>query len=112
MDKRRSRLIHALRVSLLMSFGCGVEVAGDFECEEAVARLKECCPELNPRAVDCTGGVCNLTDLNLDESTCIQALSCTEIRELDLCTRVPAIQSTSGSDAGTTRPLIPEGMCD
>lgn len=63
----------------------------EFACEEAVAHLASCCPDLEPKAFDCRRGfscagdeVAN-TDLDLATSNCIQEMSCARIQEENLC---------------------------
>ncbi len=81
-----------------------------FRCEEAIAHLEECCPRFTT-PVACKHyeytserSGCESSDrygsstdpgLNLDESKCIQALSCQELVSRGVCSRVAAATDRS-----------------
>lgn len=63
----------------------------EFQCEQAVAHLHGCCPELDPRAISCVYSTgCNSTQstaFSVKESFCIQDSSCEVIRLAQICER-------------------------
>lgn len=73
-------------------------------CEEAVARLDTCCPDIDWSTVACnyrhtsTGGCTNGTadfedpTFKLEESRCILDTSCSDIHARGVCTRAKAAQ--------------------
>jgi hypothetical protein len=82
-------------------------------CEEAVAHLAECCPEVQPTNVECRYyyrrdegclGPDTTTriepDLDLRESRCIRDLTCEGIRSRGLCT-----YGHVSPDGGVSRPF-------
>jgi len=77
----------------------------ELECEEAMAHLDSCCPGFDLDQVECIHGfACDdvTPDLAVSESQCIRALDCEQIRERDLCERVPELvqDGWGGGDAG------------
>ncbi len=91
------------------------------DCEEALARLTNCCPGFDPKRVQCTyyydhshdegctGSVSDSTTretpaLDIEESKCVLSRSCDELVEGGVCTRaqeaVERIQSSSTSAGG------------
>ena len=73
-------------------------------CEEAVAKLDTCCPDVDWSTVrcdyrhtttgGCSDGTADLEDpaLNLGESHCVLDTSCEEIQRSGVCTRAKAAQ--------------------
>ena len=59
------------------------------ECEEAIARLRDCCTMRATLNVCATG--CDSVKLSLEESECIQRQSCDELRAGLVCERVQAL---------------------
>ncbi|WP_242340492.1 MULTISPECIES: hypothetical protein [unclassified Anaeromyxobacter] len=75
---------------------CGVGGEGELACLEAVARLDACCPGLDATLFACgdgeghaSGCVVSYTSpaLGLDESRCICARSCADLRDGGICSR-------------------------
>lgn len=75
------------------------------ECEEAVAHLVECCPELRPEWFFCERlepfsgcGDAREPDIDLEKSRVIRGRSCAELRDADWCSwaRKVAAQEPSG----------------
>jgi hypothetical protein len=95
-----------------MVVGCIRE--DEFECENAVAHLKECYPGFDASTVSCTFyegcGDTHYTSLNALESRCVQAKSCAEIATtpgavLALCHREAADGASFGA-GGTSIPCL------
>jgi hypothetical protein len=87
-------LIHRQAPPLILgALLCSLSVHSGFRrdevaCEEAVARLIECCPErgFNLSCYHDNGcGRGEVPDLELDHSNCIRDLLCTEINQRGLC---------------------------
>ena len=75
--------------------------ADELECEEAVARLVKCCPDLVPTTVNCeyraTQG-CSPSctyypDIGPGDGRRIRSLSCAQIAAEGICSRVAATDS-------------------
>lgn len=97
--------------------GHGVSCTGfredEIECEQAVVRLRDCCPGFHASQVDCTynsqancaGDVVGhvYPALALDESRCIQRKTCGELVDTDICMRAedvrPLRDGTAAKDA-------------
>lgn len=68
--------------------------AGEFECEEAVAHITDCCPGFEPRSVQCdyTFGCGDsepgTPEITNPESNCILGLSCDQIRSKNICNTI------------------------
>jgi hypothetical protein len=73
----------------------------EFECEQAVAHLGECCPLLDLESIDCDTGICNPADIDREESECIQELDCAAIASKGLCNQA-AFAATSTTTSGST----------
>jgi hypothetical protein len=60
----------------------------EFDCEEAVQHLADCCPGFDPHNIDCYSDSCN-GPIDLDEhlSSCIKAASCHEIALQNACNK-------------------------
>jgi hypothetical protein len=71
--------------------GCLSETrSSEVECEEAVARLEECCGDSGHalRCIDRSEScdfVDNSPDIDSDQSDCLRALSCDDLRAQRLC---------------------------
>lgn len=74
---------------------CGRE--DEFDCEEAVARLEECCPGVSTRTISCTyiaGGACvgpTFPTLSVEDSQCIVARSCEDLQS-GVCARISTLR--------------------
>lgn len=72
----------------------------EFDCEEAVAHLASCCPDLDPTAFDCRFGLaCGADerpepDFDGPQSECIQSLTCGQIQEKNICLSALAAPET------------------
>ncbi len=72
------------------------DAADELECEEAVARLVKCCPDLQPSTVNCDYRVeegCDTSctyypDIGPSEGKRIRSLSCAEVAAEGICSRV------------------------
>lgn len=77
--------------SMIVAFPALSSDGTEFACEEAVAHLKSCCPDLEPKTFDCHRGFSCAgeegaeTDLDLATSNCIQEMSCARIQAENLC---------------------------
>lgn len=78
-------------------------------CEEAVARLQDCCPELGevyPEACEYRNDGCNNgreVSLDLRTSRCIRDKDCAELIDSGTCARAKEVVSTGEVDAGNAR---------
>ena len=80
----------ALFVGVALS--CGEISEEEMVCEETVARLETCCPELDPRRINCVHAQsCNaelVPVLTLRASECVAEASCDELRSRGTCQRI------------------------
>lgn len=64
----------------------------ELRCEEAVARLADCCPGFDTSRIDCAYyATCNGThrpDIPITEARCIAAASCATVDQSAICERV------------------------
>ncbi len=85
----------------------------EVECEEAVARLSECCPRFDAKAISCRyqeGGCMARTlypTLTPAESECILEKSCAELLSQKTCAAIARksavdVATYQGKDAGAT----------
>lgn len=82
--------VHRLRVGVAAA-ACGLLFTGaidqqTLECEEAIAHLQNCCPELY--APNACGAGCSSVQLDGGESQCILERDCDELDDLEVCDRV------------------------
>jgi hypothetical protein len=101
--RRHSWLGHLLRfvflggAALVLALPALGTDGTEFACEETVAHLADCCPNLDPHTVDCTYDAfqCD-TDANpnpqlsREASECLQSMSCEVIAADDGCEHVAA----------------------
>jgi hypothetical protein len=107
-------IFRACPAVLLGGFLCSLTVRpglreDELKCEEAVAHLEECCPELDVASLQCrASGDCDaeLPDFRVAESDCIRAASCDEIQARGLCAIRPVFGDMGNRDldAGTVCP--------
>jgi hypothetical protein len=68
---------------------CGEIREGEMLCEEAVSRLDECCPEIDPRRLNCIYQDGCGTDLKpvftVKASDCLRERPCEVLREQGIC---------------------------
>jgi hypothetical protein len=87
---------------------CGVGEEGELACLEAVAQLGACCPGFEASLFACGDGdehasgcvvVFRSPAISLDESRCIRARSCADLRDGGICARAgsPAAATGAGS---------------
>jgi hypothetical protein len=97
----KEELAHRLRVGVLAA-ACGLLFTGaiyqeTFECEEAIAHLQDCCPELY--AINACGDGCSGVSLQGGESQCIVERDCDELEALEVCDRVEELsEGAFGTD--------------
>jgi hypothetical protein len=98
---------------LLSSGACGIR-EDEFDCENAVARLAQCCPGFDATSVDCTysPGCGNAYPaLDPSQSNCILQSSCDSLRNAGVCEA--AANLTQGSATELTTPMVcPPGPPD
>lgn len=76
----------------------------DLHCEEAAAKLRNCCPTLDIESLSCytargcDGDTVQSPVLRLAESHCIEDLSCDELALLGVCRRIAARQTRIDED--------------
>ena len=71
-------------VALSGSFGIDQE---EFECEQAAARLADCCPGFDAHSLYCYKGGCGSApiDLSQDQSDCIIGAACAALQASGAC---------------------------
>jgi len=109
----------AIVVALIVGIGvsCNGFREDEVECEQAVNRLKECCPVFNSAQLDCSYSErldCsdNVTGrqypaLSLDESRCVQNLPCAALVDTGVCARAQSARSRVVSSDSTTPSSAP-----
>jgi hypothetical protein len=75
-----------LAVGLALAFTTGAIDERTLECEQAVVHARDCCPNLEVPSV--CGDGCSPVTLDLDESLCVQSLSCDDMRARGTCARL------------------------
>jgi hypothetical protein len=97
-------------MALAVPLACGAIREDEFQCENAVAHLKACCPVFNAMGVACNYGTgCGVTVypvLDVQQSKCIERESCDTIRKTGLCEAVAALSDLPGSDAAGSGPTV------
>lgn len=102
--KRWMTKLCALSVGAFAFLTLTAEVREDeFDCEQAVAHLVECCPAVEASNFYCQHDYgCDYSrdpDLTLDDSRCILALDCPGLVAAGVCARVAHVQpKQNGSD--------------
>jgi hypothetical protein len=75
----------------LVPIACSMISHDEFECEQAVSHLVECCPGFNSERLTCSdsGGCGEQGDpaLPVDEASCIQKHDCASLVASGLCAR-------------------------
>ena len=89
-------------LSLTCLLGADSLTEASFDCEQAVARLAECCPAIDPSRFTCAEDGCSsrYPDFLIDESTCIQTASCSDLVANGICAR--AANAAGRGDNGYT----------
>jgi hypothetical protein len=87
-----------------------------FECEQAVNHLKDCCPaDFDPTHVSCEyeegcGGGATYPSLGVDDSKCIEDKSCDQILASGLCPTVEGLGTyVQDPDGGSP---VPPRVCE
>lgn len=99
--------------------GLSILVAGgglrqdELDCEQTVAYLQGCCPDSHTWTLACVSdrgcGVSTDPVFSIDESQCIQAMSCDEIFHSGICDKVrnlPSPTSNTWDDTSTSHPPV------
>lgn len=90
----RSGLFHrstpfAVMLVVGVALSCGEITEDEMVCEEAVARLESCCPEIDPRRINCVFAQgCNTElapVLTSRASECLGEASCADMRDRGIC---------------------------
>lgn len=81
-------------MALLVAVGLGALPEEQLECEQAMVHLLECC---QPESTDVCGGGCAAAVLTLDESACIEGMSCEEMAASNVCDRVSALANVQSN---------------
>ncbi len=116
--------IIAVVVAVLFTLGvsCNGFREDEVECEQAVNRLKECCPNFVAQQLDCSYSErldCsdNVTGrqypaLSLDESRCVQNAACAVLVANGVCARAQKARPTgTGSAASSSSSASTEVVC-
>ncbi len=116
--------IVAIVIGVIVTIGvsCNGFREDEVECEQAVNRLKECCPEFVASQVDCsyreeldcgdhvTGRY--YPAFSLEESRCVQSNSCADLVAKGVCTRAQtAKRPTTNSTTSATTSASSELVC-
>jgi hypothetical protein len=93
-------LKHRLRVGAAAAV-CAVLFTGaifeeTLQCEEAIAHLQSCCPDLY--STHACGDGCGTVMLEGGESQCILERDCDELEKANVCERVEALSETDLDD--------------
>jgi hypothetical protein len=87
---------------------CGIR-EDEFDCENAVARLVQCCPGFVASSVDCTYSPgCNdnpYPSLDPSQSNCIMQSSCDTLRQTGVC------DAASNLAQGSQTPVTSQSVC-
>jgi hypothetical protein len=76
-------------VATTLSAGGGIE-EDELRCEEAVAQVADCCPDIALDRIGCVSDGCSKqsTFFGPSESDCLRNASCEEFNDGDICARV------------------------
>lgn len=91
--RRRRGRVGAVTLLVVVVVSCGSIDDEELQCEEAVARLEDCCPSFEPRRFNCRPNGCNGTPpaLTEDAAECIRERGCSELRSSGSCDRLVRI---------------------
>jgi len=103
---RIPRLLKAAALVAVWATTLGAIRKDEFLCEEAHARLVECCPGFSTNASYCSFsegcGSTSYPALSPEESNCIRGASCESLRDSGICARAAGLNSPHfDDDAGT-----------
>jgi hypothetical protein len=110
-------------VLVALAASCNGMREDELQCEQAVMRLRECCPGFVPTAVncyydesqDCSGNTTghSYPAIRLEDSKCIEQTSCADLRRLDLCRKGQnALRRVDSVADGGPTPYEPPRICD
>lgn len=81
----------AIASLVLLAFACGEIRPDEVECEEAVAHLTHCCPDVDPRGFNCeyqtTCGDTLRPSFSIKTAQCIRNDTCEELAASGTCGR-------------------------
>jgi hypothetical protein len=108
----------ALIVALVaVALACGSIRQDQLECEEAVTKLSQCCPNFDASPIQCVydSDGCNTTypDLDIPTSECIRGESCATIVSTGVCARSlqgHPVYTPEDDDSESEGPATP-GVC-
>src|SRR5438128_558379 len=85
----------ALVLVVFVVLSCGSISNEQLQCEEAVARLEDCCPSFEPGRFTCDPNGCNglLPSVNEPAAQCIRDRSCAQLQSSGACGRLIAISN-------------------
>ncbi|MBX3228658.1 MAG: hypothetical protein KIT84_08400 [Labilithrix sp.] len=63
----------------------------ELQCEEAVSRLEECCPDIDARRFSCDVGCNSGVDFTNRAAGCVRDRSCDDLRNRDICAAMTRI---------------------
>jgi hypothetical protein len=92
----------ALFVGVLLA--CGIR-QDEFDCENAVAHLAECCPGFSPTTIECTySPYCTTTypEIDIADSDCIRNESCEDLVGTGVCGRVEELPANMASTSAVS----------
>lgn len=103
---RISRFLKAAALVAVWATTVGAIRRDEFLCEEAHAKLVECCPGFSTDGSYCSYsegcGNTSYPALSPEESNCIRTASCEKLRDTGICARAAAAKSPNfDDDAGT-----------
>jgi hypothetical protein len=100
------RIFKILGVVFVWCVTCGAIRKDEFLCEEAHARLVECCPDAPKGESYCSFnegcGSTSYPALSPEESNCIRESSCAKLRDSGACARAAAATPPNFDDDGGT----------
>lgn len=110
-------------VLVALAASCNGMREDELQCEQAVLRLRECCPGFEPMAVscyydesqDCNGNTTGRSypAIQLDDARCIEQKSCTDLRSTGLCDSAQKARRRVDSNGdGGPQPYDPPRLCE
>jgi hypothetical protein len=112
------RVFRAMLVALVLAPTCGGIRRDEFVCEEAFAKLSECCPGFSTAEDYCDyDSGCGATRhpaLSPEESDCIRGKTCAALRDQKICERAAQVKPpVEEDDAGQVSPSWSQrgGVC-
>jgi hypothetical protein len=102
----RRRWWSGLSIALIVGLVLACTIREDeFACEDAVSRLKDCCPGFDPSRVDCTftsGDGCGgdvHPEINPTNASCIRGEACDALQSTGVCARAMKLPPMSQWEA-------------